>query len=84
MEDGGCTRATDREKASAFNRTYAMVSKKVHDKKADRAAKARLKAPDVRSCRDWRGRGVTTLRHLRRRSLPTKSPKPVAEGPGSR
>ena len=46
MEDGGRTLVTDRKKASAFNLTYAMVSKQVRGKKADRAAKARLKAPD--------------------------------------
>ena len=54
MEDGGRTLVTGWEKASAFNRTYAMVSKQVRGNKADRAAKAWLKAPEVRSCRECR------------------------------
>ena len=45
MEDGYRTLVTESEKASALNRTYATVSKQVHDKQANRAAKARLKAP---------------------------------------
>ena len=35
MEDGGQTLVTDREKASAFNRTYALVPSQVRNRKVD-------------------------------------------------
>ena len=53
--DNGRTLVTDREKATAFNRTYATVSKQVRNKKVDRDAKARLKEIDVRTCRECDG-----------------------------
>lgn len=39
MEDGDRLLATDAEKAAAFNRTYAFVSRQVRDRKLDRMAK---------------------------------------------
>ncbi|XP_043212000.1 uncharacterized protein LOC122376264 [Amphibalanus amphitrite] len=55
MEDNGRTLVTDREKATAFNRTYATVSKQVRNPKVDRDAKRRLKASNVRTCNECRG-----------------------------
>ncbi|KAF0314337.1 Potassium voltage-gated channel protein Shab [Amphibalanus amphitrite] len=55
MEDNGRTLVTDREKATAFNRTYATVSKQVRNPKVDRDAKRRLKASNVRTCHECRG-----------------------------
>ena len=56
MEDGGRTLVTDREKAAAFNRTYAEVSKQVRNPKVDRKVKTRLKASNVRNCHRCHGR----------------------------
>ena len=39
MQDNGRTLVTDREKATAFNRTYATVSRQVRIKSIDRRAK---------------------------------------------
>ena len=55
MEDDERTLTTDLEKATAFNRTYATVSRQVRVREVDRDAKARLKALNVRTCRDCQG-----------------------------
>ena len=47
--DGGRTLKTDLEKATAFKRTYATVSKQVRNRKVDCDIKARLKAPNVQT-----------------------------------
>ena len=55
MEENGRSLVTDREKATAFNRTYAAVSKQVRNSKVDRRTKTRLKAPNVRTCHECCG-----------------------------
>ncbi|KAF0312085.1 hypothetical protein FJT64_001801 [Amphibalanus amphitrite] len=56
MEDGDRTLVSDRDKANAFNRTYATVSKQVRDRKVDRDTKTRLKASNVKTCHECWGR----------------------------
>ncbi|KAF0312570.1 putative RNA-directed DNA polymerase from transposon BS [Amphibalanus amphitrite] len=55
MEDNGRTLVTDRDKATAFNRTYAYVSRQVRTKSIDRRAKKQLKEAEVRTCVECRG-----------------------------
>ena len=75
IEDGGRTLTTDCEKATAFNRTYAAVSRQVRNRKVDRAVKARLRAPNVRTCRECRGDRSGTANPSRRKSSPAGSSK---------
>ena len=55
IEDNGRTLTTDLEKATAFNCTYATVSRQVRVREVDRDAKARLKAFNIRTCHDRQG-----------------------------
>ena len=55
MEDGRRTLKMDLEKATAFNRTYATMSRQIQNSKKDRDVKARLKAPNVRTCHERQG-----------------------------
>ena len=55
MQDNSLTLVTDREKAPAFNRTYATVSRQVRINSIDRWAKKLLKEDNVRACRECKG-----------------------------
>ena len=82
MKEDGRLLVTDREKAEAFNKTYAHVSRQVRVPKVDRAAKktfAELKTPQCTACDNHRGGccGEFTaaeldrqLRNLHRRKAP--------------
>ena len=82
MKEDGRLLVTDREKAEAFNKTYAHVSRQVRSPKVDRAAKRRfagLKSPPCGSCNNLRegccGEFTAAeldrqLQHLHRRKAP--------------